>query len=52
MHFDDAQIVELAAAIAWEQFRSRFNRVFDVGSQDFSAGAFCPMREYPPTRQG
>ena len=46
-HFNEAQIVELAAAIAWEQFRSRFNRVFDVGSQDFSAGAFCPLPEHP-----
>jgi alkylhydroperoxidase family enzyme len=43
--FDDEQIVELAAAIAWENFRSRFNRVFDVGSQGFSEGAFCPMPE-------
>ena len=44
-HFDEPQFVELAASIAWEQFRARFNRVFEVGSQDFSAGAFCPMPE-------
>jgi alkylhydroperoxidase family enzyme len=44
-HFDEGQMVELAAAIAWEQFRSRFNRVFDVDAQDFSAGAFCPLPE-------
>jgi hypothetical protein len=41
----EAGVVELAAAIAWENFRSRFNRVFDVGVQGFSAGAFCPLPE-------
>ena len=44
-HFDDAQLVELSAAIAWENFRSRFNRPFDVGAQGFSSGAFCPLPE-------
>jgi len=43
--FDEAQMVELAAAIAWENFRSRFNRPFDVGAQGFSDGAFCPLPE-------
>jgi len=37
----EAQLVELAAAIAWEQYRSRFNRVFDVQSAGLAAGAFC-----------
>jgi alkylhydroperoxidase family enzyme len=36
-----AQLVELAAAIAWEQYRSRFNRAFDVQSAGLAAGAFC-----------
>jgi alkylhydroperoxidase family enzyme len=44
-HLDEAQLVELAAEIAWENFRSRFNRVFDVGAQGFSEGAFCPLPE-------
>jgi len=44
-HFDDAQMVEIAAAIAWENYRSRYNRVFDVGAQGFSEGAFCPLPE-------
>jgi hypothetical protein len=26
---DEAQLVELAVAIAWEHFRARFNRVLD-----------------------
>ena len=44
-HLDEGQLVELTAEIAWENFRSRFNRVFDVGSQGFSEGAFCPLPE-------
>ena len=43
--FDDAQLVELSATIAWENWRSRFNRVFDVSAQGFSEGAYCPMPE-------
>jgi alkylhydroperoxidase family enzyme len=27
-HFNEAQLVELATAIAWENYRGRFNRVF------------------------
>jgi len=42
-HLDEQQIVELAAAIAWENFRARFNRVFDVQSDAFSEGAFCAV---------
>jgi alkylhydroperoxidase family enzyme len=42
-HFDDAALVELATAIAWENFRSRFNRVFDVAAQGFSAEGVCVL---------
>jgi alkylhydroperoxidase family enzyme len=31
-HFSEEQLIELAAAAAQENFRARFNRVFDVGS--------------------
>jgi len=44
-HFDEAQLVELAATIAWEHYRARFNRVFGVRSSGFSEGAFCAMPE-------
>ena len=45
-HFDDAQLVELASAIAWEHYRARFNRVFRVQPAGFSAeGAFCVLPE-------
>lgn len=41
----DQQLVELTAAIAWENFRARFNRGFDVAAQGFSQGAVCPIPE-------
>jgi alkylhydroperoxidase family enzyme len=31
-HFSEDQLIELAAAAAQENFRARYNRVFDVGS--------------------
>ncbi len=34
-HFDDAQLVELTAAIALENFRSKFNPSLGVESQGF-----------------
>lgn len=45
MHFGDAQLVELTATIAWENYRSRFNHALGVESQGFSEGAFCAMPE-------
>ena len=42
----DEQLVELTAAIAWENFRARFNRGFDVAAQGFSKGAVCPIPEH------
>jgi alkylhydroperoxidase family enzyme len=46
-HFSEEQLVELSSAIAWENYRARFNRVFDVGSQGFAAGHVCVL---PATR--
>jgi len=31
-HFSEEQLIEFAAAAAQENFRARYNRVFDVGS--------------------
>jgi 4-carboxymuconolactone decarboxylase len=41
--FDDAQMVELTAAIAWENWRARFNWAFDIGAAGFREGAACPV---------
>lgn len=42
---DEAQLVELAATIAWENYQARFNRVFGVRSSGFSDGALCALPE-------
>lgn len=34
-HFTEAQIVELAAVCAWENYRARFNRVLDIEPHGF-----------------
>jgi alkylhydroperoxidase family enzyme len=39
-HFDDAQLVELAASAALENFRARFNRVFRVEPNSL----YCPVQ--------
>lgn len=33
-HFSEEQLMDLAAQIAFENYRARWNRVFDVGSDD------------------
>lgn len=43
---DDA-LVELACQIAWEHYRSRFNRTFDVQSQGYCEGGFCALPARP-----
>jgi AhpD family alkylhydroperoxidase len=44
-HFDEAQMVELTMAIAWENFRARGNHAFGIGAQGFSEGAHCILPE-------
>ena len=46
--FDPRQMVELTAAIAWENFRARFNRGFGIEAEGFAEGAACPVQ--PRTR--
>ena len=43
--FDSRQIVELTAAIAWENYRARNNHALGLESEGFSKDAFCPMPE-------
>ena len=42
-HFNEAQLVELTSAIAWEHYRARFNHAFEIKSAGFSEGAYCPL---------
>ena len=44
-HFSDAQIVELAAVIAWENYRSRFNLALGFTAHGFSQGRVCALPE-------
>lgn len=44
-HLSEAQMVELTANIAWENYRARFDHALDIGSQGFSEGAFCALPE-------
>jgi 4-carboxymuconolactone decarboxylase len=41
--FDEAQLVELTATIAWENYRARFNHAFGLEAEGFSEGAFCAL---------
>jgi alkylhydroperoxidase family enzyme len=42
-HLSDAQLVELTAAIAWENYRARFNHALGMEAEGFSRGKFCPL---------
>jgi hypothetical protein len=48
--FSEAQLVELTASIAWENYRARFDHAFGMESEEFSEGAACavPVRALPP----
>ena len=41
----EPQLVELTSAIAWENYRARFDHAFGIGSEGFSEGAYCPLPE-------
>jgi len=46
-HFSEAQMVELTASIAWENYRARFDHAFGIEAENFSEGTFCalPVRD-------
>ncbi len=47
--FTEAQLVELTSAIAWENYRARFDHAFGIEAESFSEGAVCalPVRTDP-----
>jgi len=45
-HLNERQLVELTSAIAWENYRARYNHAFGIGSEGFSEGAFCALPEH------
>jgi alkylhydroperoxidase family enzyme len=50
-HFDERQLVELTGAIAWENYRARFDHAFGCEAEGFSEGAFCALPERAHTPQ-
>src|SRR5262245_10450440 len=47
-HFMPQQLVELTSAIAWENYRARFNRAFGVEPEGFAGESVCAV----PARVG
>lgn len=41
--FSDAQLVELTATLAWENYRARFDHAFGVEAEGFTKGSYCAM---------
>jgi len=41
--FNAAQLAELTATIAWENYRARFNHAFGAESENFSEGSVCAL---------
>lgn len=41
--FTDAQLVELTATLAWENYRARFDHAFGIESEGFTEGSYCAM---------
>jgi alkylhydroperoxidase family enzyme len=41
--FAEAQLVELIATIAWENYRARFDHAFGVEAEGFSKGSYCAL---------
>ena len=41
--FSDAQLVELTATLAWENYRARFDHAFGMEAEGFTQGSYCAM---------
>lgn len=41
--FTDAQLVELTATLAWENYRARFDHALSVESEGFTKGSYCAL---------
>jgi alkylhydroperoxidase family enzyme len=39
----DEALVELTAAIGWENYRARFNHALGMEAEGYSEGAYCPL---------
>jgi alkylhydroperoxidase family enzyme len=41
--FNEAELVELTSAIAWENYRARFDHAFGIEAGNFTDGSFCAL---------
>ena len=48
LHFDERQLVELTSALAWQNYRARFDHALGFETEGFSEGTFCPLPVPPP----
>ena len=39
--FAEAELVELTSAIAWENYRARFDHAFGIEAENFTEGSVC-----------
>jgi alkylhydroperoxidase family enzyme len=51
-HLGPRQMVELTSAIAWENYRARFDHAFGIEAEGFSEGAACPLPARRPQPVG
>jgi len=42
-YFTEPQLVELTSAIAWENYRARYDHALGIESENFSQGAVCAL---------
>lgn len=48
--FTEAQMVELTATLAWENYRARFDHAFGVEAEGFTKGSYCAMPVRPASK--
>lgn len=46
--FSEAELVELTSAIAWENYRARFDHAFGIEAENFAEGAVCALPARTP----
>lgn len=46
--FSEPALVELTSAIAWENYRARFDHAFGIEAENFSEGAVCALPVHHP----
>jgi alkylhydroperoxidase family enzyme len=48
--FSEAELVELTSAIAWENYRARFNHAFGAKEEGYTQGTLCLLAAHEPSR--